>query len=1401
MTMKRNIIYILRRALLLLCMMTGVSMAWAVEVATENDLITALADQTQLEITLKSDIALTSTLTITSNVTLDLNGHSITSDGVRAIHITSGDNVVITSATPATISASGAVGATSSVIRIGDNSGDPRNVKLTLGENIIVSSDKCYGVTVFGSKTTETLIVNGQISTTAMPAIGGNGSTGFGNTTIEIGETAQIATTNELAIYQPQNGSLTVKGSVTGLGGIELKAGSLTVASGAHIEATGTPYHNPSSEGSSTLGYAIAIVENGGGYEGVGNVSISPGATIIGPIAELKDSDNPKQNVTYDEDGLQMTVEIVGGNKYVNFADALSACDATASLRLLKDIEMTKTSVIEKNITLDLNGQDITVKNNRAFWIKSGSLNVTTSDATPDTIRVVGSMDPTNSVIHLGDDAGDSRTVTLNIGAGVTVLTELCHGITAYGSATQETLTVAGSVLTKDYPAISGDKNDKTNGAFVSVTEGAKVSTDNNVAIYHPQISALSVDGTITGAGGIEIKAGSLSVGEHASIEATGTPTHTPNNDGPSSCGYSIAVVENENNGKVTTVTIENSATIVKGPVAELYDSQIADFAPSYSGAVSIKVAAIGNDEYFKLTDAIAIVPTNGTVKLLDDITSSSPINLDRVITSTLDLNGHILTGNGCTAVAVTNGHVTITSSAESPKGTITSSGSDAVIQFGSDTGDKRTTSLTIGEKVDINATDCSGIAVAGSKTRETLTVYGDVTSSGKPAIIGSGDAEKGGTTITIAATSTVTTSNNVAIYHPQSGDLVIDGKVIGSGTTGGAIEMKGGDLTVNAGATVTATGTSTHTASDNAPSTNGYAIAIVENEHFSGVGKVFIDKDATVTGVIASLIDSKNNNVAEPEFNGDVYMLAEVMMTETYGEKYAKLADAVTAAEAVTTSENVKTVRILDYVTLTETLNITKNITLNLDVYDITGNQTSGAAIAVSSDATIKNGGITTAQQGIAITGGKVTLQQLEVNADAGSLIVSGASTEVTTDNRSVFTSSTDNTFTISAGNLTINGKVTNSGSNAAIAGTGTAATTVNTGATITSATGKGIDWESTGTLTIEGGKVTGAGAVYANKGSVAIKGGTFKGTGTGENSGCALYIDGSNCTPSVMHGSFYHAGDSAPIVATDATGFVEGDYFNNKIAQILCATGFRISTTENNNRMFYLVSELVITDATIWEAPLAPETEEDKYTIHTARYIRNSGMGTTKYGTLCLPFAFSATQPNMTFYAIHNIDKEWLYLNAIDTDATIAAGKPVVFARTGDLSTSFSIESTDAQISPIVAGEENGLVGTFKKTTIKTDLDKIYYLNGDHFHQADTELTVPAFRAYIYGPDIVSAARVLNISTDDDDTEDIDAVLMENEIEAVFDMQGLKREGLQKGMNIMKMSNGRTIKVYVNE
>ena len=241
-------------------------------------------------ITLLANVALTSTVTVNKNLTIDLNGNNVTATDCRAFHVTAGAFELTGAGTVSTVVTQGtSMDSSSSVIRVGSNTAA---TSFTLGEGVTVSSDYCYGVTYFGTQP-QTVVLNGTVAVTgALPAISGNGSAGLAAVTLTVGENAVISATQNYAIYNPQTGTTTINGTVTGLGGVEVKAGTVTVGSTATITATGTPSYSQSNQnGTSTSGYAIAAVGNSA-YQQPAAAVVEEGATVTGTVIVLEENNS-----------------------------------------------------------------------------------------------------------------------------------------------------------------------------------------------------------------------------------------------------------------------------------------------------------------------------------------------------------------------------------------------------------------------------------------------------------------------------------------------------------------------------------------------------------------------------------------------------------------------------------------------------------------------------------------------------------------------------------------------------------------------------------------------------------------------------------------------------------------------------------------------------------------------------------------------------------------------------------------------------------------------------------------------------------------------------------------------------------------------------------------------------
>lgn len=249
-------------------------------------------------VTLLKDVTGTSTLSVNKTVTIDLNGHTITGEDTRAIHV-KGGTLTLTGTGVVTSKKTKSFDGDSSVIRVGDNSGENRPAGLVVGENVTIKAPDSYGITVFGSKTTETVTIKGKVLADHAAAIGGNGSAGFGGTKIVIEPSAEVVSTGYTGIYHPQTGTLTINGGIIkGLSAIESKSGETIIAVNGDptITATGSISHNENNNGTSTSGYAIAVVNNKN-YAGSANVTINSGK-YTGLIAVVDDQEDSEKNGT-----------------------------------------------------------------------------------------------------------------------------------------------------------------------------------------------------------------------------------------------------------------------------------------------------------------------------------------------------------------------------------------------------------------------------------------------------------------------------------------------------------------------------------------------------------------------------------------------------------------------------------------------------------------------------------------------------------------------------------------------------------------------------------------------------------------------------------------------------------------------------------------------------------------------------------------------------------------------------------------------------------------------------------------------------------------------------------------------------------------------------------------------
>jgi hypothetical protein len=207
-------------------------------------------------ITLQRDLSDVSNVAfIDGNVTLDLNGHAITAAKTMKTSLTSTDTLFgVRRGAKFTVNATGGGSITSSLCC---------TIKLTEGND---QNREGY------STKDATLVVNGGTITGYQYAISGNGNRHGSDITINNGTFIATNTTvtdntggdDAIALYQPQDGKLTIKGgSFTGFkSGVELRSGTLLVEGGTFTSTATSFYAGVNGNGGTTRSAGLVIAQH-----------------------------------------------------------------------------------------------------------------------------------------------------------------------------------------------------------------------------------------------------------------------------------------------------------------------------------------------------------------------------------------------------------------------------------------------------------------------------------------------------------------------------------------------------------------------------------------------------------------------------------------------------------------------------------------------------------------------------------------------------------------------------------------------------------------------------------------------------------------------------------------------------------------------------------------------------------------------------------------------------------------------------------------------------------------------------------------------------------------------------------------------------------------------------------
>ena len=209
----------------------------------------------------------------------------------------------------------------------------------------------------------------------------------------------------------------------------------------------------------------------------------------------------------------------------------------------------------------------------------------------------------------------------------------------------------------------------------------------------------------------------------------------------------------------------------------------------------------------------------------------------------------------------------------------------------------------------------------------------------------------------------------------------------------------------------------------------------------------------------------------------------------------------------------------------------------------------------------------------------------------------------------------------------------------------------------------------------------------------------------------------------------------------------------------------------------------------------------------VTTYNYSRE--IASTNIGTICLPYSFDVSEnTDAKFYEIAGKTTEnnstVLVFNQVNT---LEAGLPYIFKpESGTTSLSFTYTGIANPVT--TAGNNNGLYGTFEdiEDIQTTKGANVYLVSNNIIQKCGTNNGLKANRAYIVIDDVQNynlsqsqPKSILRVPIDDSSTSIEDVVGSEAQPMEYHSVNGTKLSAPQKGLNIVKMNDGSTHKVFV--
>lgn len=216
------------------------------------------------------------------------------------------------------------------------------------------------------------------------------------------------------------------------------------------------------------------------------------------------------------------------------------------------------------------------------------------------------------------------------------------------------------------------------------------------------------------------------------------------------------------------------------------------------------------------------------------------------------------------------------------------------------------------------------------------------------------------------------------------------------------------------------------------------------------------------------------------------------------------------------------------------------------------------------------------------------------------------------------------------------------------------------------------------------------------------------------------------------------------------------------------------------------------------------------EPFTVAAASYSRTMSDGNA-WATLCLPFEVSLADQNFRAFKLVSANDDAVELEEVKT--SVAAGMPVIIKMNAG-ETSLNISATNKEIAKetLTSATTDGsyqLQGLYagKEFSKYTD-NNCYIVKGDKLmnpaklleNTNTTSVDSKPYRAYMVGKSSVqpAGAKMFSIEMDENVTAIDNLNILTSDHAAYYDIQGLRLNALQKGVNIVKRGN-KVMKVII--